>query len=283
MARPRCPNGTRKNRKTGICEKPVIIQPRCKNGFRRNRKSRQCENKTLKKKPDMRVIKRLSRKKINSIIQNEISIRRDNNMSPLQNNAKDKLKELRFPSNSYFKGIKTLRDAINISTLHNAYPFEQESHIEEEKQRIEKQRIEKQRIEKQRLEEQQRIEEEKQRLEEQQRIEEEKQRIEEEEKRIEEEKQRIEEKRIEEKRIEEKQRIEEEKRIEHKSISPKKTRNKSNRLSSQLSKIKPKKIQNIVIPMKDNYDDDMNESPKQKVTTPGKSPSNMTFPVFEEY
>ena len=218
MARPRCPNGTRKNRKTGICEKPVIIQPRCKNGFRRNRKSRQCENKTLKKKPDMRVIKRLSRKKINSIIQNEISIRRDNNMSPLQNNAKDKLKELRFPSNSYFKGIKTLRDAINISTLQNASPFEQESRIEE----------------------QQRIEE-------------------------------------------EKQRIEEEKRIEHKSISPKKTRNKSNRLSSQLSKIKPKKIQNIVIPMEDNYDDDMNESPKQKVTTPGKSPSNMTSPVFEEY
>lgn len=211
MARPRCPNGTRKNRKTGICEKPVIIQPRCKNGFRRNRKSRQCENKTLKKKPDMRVIKRLSRKKINSIIQNEISIRRDNNMSPLQNNAKDKLKELRFPSNSYFKGIKTLRDAINISTLHNASPFEQES------------------------------------------------------------------------RIEEQQRIEEEKRIEHKSISPKKTQNKSNRLSSQLSKIKPKKIQNIVIPMEDNYDDDMNESPKQKVTTPGKSPSNMTSPVFEEY
>ena len=224
MARPRCPNGTRKNRKTGICEKPVIIQPRCKNGFRRNRKSRQCENKTLKKKPDMRVIKRLSRKKINSIIQNEISIRRDNNMSPLQNNAKDKLKELRFPSNSYFKGIKTLRDAINISTLQNASPFEQESRIEE----------------------QQRIEEEK-RIEEQQRIEEEKQ------------------------------------RIEHKSISPKKTQNKSNRLSSQLSKIKPKKIQNIVIPMEDNYDDDMNESPKQKVTTPGKSPSNMTSPVFEEY
>ena len=211
MARPRCPNGTRKNRKTGICEKPVIIQPRCKNGFRRNRKSRQCENKTLKKKPDMRVIKRLSRKKINSIIQNEISIRRDNNMSPLQNNAKDKLKELRFPSNSYFKGIKTLRDAINISTLHNAYPFEQES------------------------------------------------------------------------RIEEQQRIEEEKRIEHKSISPKKTRNKSNRLSWQLSKIKPKKIQNIVIPMEDNYDDDMNESPKNKVPTPGKSPSNMTSPIFEEY
>jgi len=217
MARPRCPNGTRKNRKTGICEKPVIIQPRCKNGFRRNRKSRQCENKTLKKKPDMRVIKRLSRKKINSIIQNEISIRRDNNMSPLQNNAKDKLKELRFPSNSYFKGIKTLRDAINISTLHNASPFEQESRIEEQQ------------------------------------------------------------------RIEEEKRIEEKQRIEHKSISPKKTRNKSNRLSSQLSKIKPKKIQNIVIPMEDNYDDDMNESPKQKVTTPGKSPSNMTSPVFEEY
>jgi len=253
MARPRCPNGTRKNRKTGICEKPVIIQPRCKNGFRRNRKSRQCENKTLKKKPDMRVIKRLSRKKINSIIQNEISIRRDNNMSPLQNNAKDKLKELRFPSNSYFKGIKTLRDAINISTLQNASPFEQESRIEEQ-QRIEEEK---------RIEEQQRIEEEK-RIEEQQRIED-KQRIEEQ--------QRIEDKRIE----------EEQQRIEHKSISPKKTRNKSNRLSSQLSKIKPKKIQNIVIPMKDNYDDDMNESPKQKVTTPGKSPSNMTSPIFEEY
>ena len=239
MARPRCPNGTRKNRKTGICEKPVIIQPRCKNGFRRNRKSRQCENKTLKKKPDMRVIKRLSRKKINSIIQNEISIRRDNNMSPLQNNAKDKLKELRFPSNSYFKGIKTLRDAINISTLHNAYPFEQESRIEEQQRIEEPQRIEEKRIEEKRIEEQQ--------------------------------------------RIEDKQRIEEKQRIEHKSISPKKTQNKSNRLSSQLSKIKPKKIQNIVIPMKDNYDDDMNESPKQKVTTPGKSPSNMTSPVFEEY
>ena len=35
--------------------------------------------------------------------------------------------------------------------------------------------------------------------------------------------------------------------------------------------------------MEDNYDDDMNESPKQKVPTPGKSPSNMTSPIFEEY
>ena len=112
----RCPNGTRKNRKTRICEKPVIIQPRCKNGFRRNRKTRECEDKTLKKRPDMRKIKRLSRKKIKSIIENELRTRRENNMSPLRNNAKDELKEMRFPSNTYFKGIQTLEEASQLST-----------------------------------------------------------------------------------------------------------------------------------------------------------------------
>jgi hypothetical protein len=70
----------------------------------------------MKKLPDLKVIKRLSRKKMNNIIQNEIALRRENNMSPLGDNVNDELKELRFPSNTYFKGIKTLKDAIEKST-----------------------------------------------------------------------------------------------------------------------------------------------------------------------
>jgi hypothetical protein len=115
LRKQRCPNGTRKNRKTGICEKPVIIQPRCKNGFRRNRKTRECEDKTKKKLPNLNVIKKLSRKKMKSIIDNESAIRREKNMSPLNDNASDKLKKLRFPSNVYFKGIKTINDAVELA------------------------------------------------------------------------------------------------------------------------------------------------------------------------
>jgi hypothetical protein len=70
----------------------------------------------MKKRPDLKVIKRLSRKKMNNIIQNEIALRRENNMSPLGDNVNDELKELRFPSNTYFKGIKTYKDAIEKST-----------------------------------------------------------------------------------------------------------------------------------------------------------------------
>ncbi len=40
---PRCPNGSRKDKKTGECKK-VTTQKRCPNGTRRNKKSGNCEH-----------------------------------------------------------------------------------------------------------------------------------------------------------------------------------------------------------------------------------------------
>jgi hypothetical protein len=44
----RCENGTRRNKKTGNCEKKV--KKRCENGTRRNKKTGNCENKNKTKK-----------------------------------------------------------------------------------------------------------------------------------------------------------------------------------------------------------------------------------------
>jgi len=41
----RCPNGTRRNKKTGICEAKKKTENRCPNGTRRNKKTGICEAK----------------------------------------------------------------------------------------------------------------------------------------------------------------------------------------------------------------------------------------------
>lgn len=46
---PRCPNGSRKNKKTGKCEK-VGSQKRCPKGTRKNKKTGNCEENTKKPK-----------------------------------------------------------------------------------------------------------------------------------------------------------------------------------------------------------------------------------------
>ena len=48
--RKRCPNGTRKNKKTGNCEKKSSIKKRCPNGSRRNNKTGNCEKLNYKNK-----------------------------------------------------------------------------------------------------------------------------------------------------------------------------------------------------------------------------------------
>jgi hypothetical protein len=47
-ARKRCPNGTRKNKKTGNCEKKT--KKRCPNGTRKNKKTGNCEKKLIYQK-----------------------------------------------------------------------------------------------------------------------------------------------------------------------------------------------------------------------------------------
>jgi len=48
---PRCPNGTRKNKTTRICESKLSHKLRCPNGTRKNKDTRSCENIiTLKKR-----------------------------------------------------------------------------------------------------------------------------------------------------------------------------------------------------------------------------------------
>lgn len=122
MKRTRCTNGTRKNRNSGNCEKPIIVQPRCKNGYRKNRKTKECQDKTIKKL-DMKIIKRLSKKKINSIINNELIIKDNIDID----NSKNKLKNMLFPSNTYFKGIKTFNDALKVS-VNNVLPYSSSTH-----------------------------------------------------------------------------------------------------------------------------------------------------------
>jgi len=48
--RKRCPNGTRKNRKTGECSKKTA-RKRCPNGTRKNRKTGECSEKTSSASP----------------------------------------------------------------------------------------------------------------------------------------------------------------------------------------------------------------------------------------
>jgi hypothetical protein len=46
----RCPNGSRRNKKTGNCESSKTKKNRCPNGTRRNKKTGNCESKTNTKK-----------------------------------------------------------------------------------------------------------------------------------------------------------------------------------------------------------------------------------------
>ena len=129
---PRCPNGTRKNRKTGanpwgskgaeplcIDKQDIVTQPRCMNGERRNRKTRICENKIEKKKPNLKTIKRLSKRKISKIINYE----KERKGELLNDDVEiSKLNALRFPLNAYFKGIKTIDDAVKISIRGRGHP-----------------------------------------------------------------------------------------------------------------------------------------------------------------
>ena len=49
IKRAKCPNGTRKNKKTGRCEK-TVLKKRCPNGTRKNKKTGRCKKTVLKKR-----------------------------------------------------------------------------------------------------------------------------------------------------------------------------------------------------------------------------------------
>ena len=52
IRKPRCPNGSRRNKKTGLCEPVTLIRkPRCPNGSRRNKKTGLCEPSRPQSKP----------------------------------------------------------------------------------------------------------------------------------------------------------------------------------------------------------------------------------------